>query len=74
MPADRITFELTEDQTRRYRDWVDHMLSLDEDNPCSEITVCFTLTSIGRHVVAYLGMEHPRTRNHLVLEDLLDGV
>jgi hypothetical protein len=52
--AIRSTFELTEEQSRRYREWLGTMLQTarEADDPCPEITIAFTLTSIGKHIVA----------------------
>ncbi len=66
----RMTFELTEEQTARYLEWARRTQA--EDEPLPAVTVAFTLTNLGAHVVASRGEIVFRGGSILVLQDVLD--
>lgn len=63
-------FELNPEQLRVYNNWItDYVKRLaqeDEDVPFAQVEVIFTLTNIGREVVARI----PDSDHKIILEDL----
>ena len=63
-------FELNVDQLQRYNDWISEYASRlrqeEEDVPFGEVEVVFTLTNIGRVVIARI----PGTDRQIVIDDL----
>ncbi len=70
MARTRMILELTEDQTGRYLEWARRTQA--EDDPLPAVTIAFTLTNIGAHVVASRGEAVFRGGSTLVLQDILD--